>query len=193
MTTVYFVRHSQPNYSNKNDYERELTVKGLADRELVTQYLFDKNIDVVVSSPYKRAVDTVKHFADTVDIKIEIVEDFRERKIDSRWIEDFNAFSRAQWEDFSYKLSGGEALGEVQKRNIAALFDIISRYKDKNIVVGSHGTALSTIINYFNKNFGYEDFQGIKDLLPWIVKFTFEKEAAVSIEYINVFEACSKT
>ena len=187
MTTVYFVRHAEPNYSNHNDHERELTEKGLADRELVTQYLSDKNIDVIVSSPYKRAVDTVKHFADTIHLKIEIVEDFRERKIDSIWIEDFNAFSKAQWEDFSYKLSGGETLGEVQERNIAALFDIISRHKDKNIVIGSHGTALSTVINYFNKNFGYEDFKKIKGLFPWIVKLTFEENATAIIEYIDVF------
>lgn len=38
MTIVYFVRHAEPNYLNRNDYERELTEKGMADRELVTQY-----------------------------------------------------------------------------------------------------------------------------------------------------------
>lgn len=44
MTIVYFVRHAEPNYSNGNDFERELIVKGMADRELVTQYLSDKRI-----------------------------------------------------------------------------------------------------------------------------------------------------
>lgn len=188
MTTVYFVRHAEPNYSNHNDHERELTEKGLADRELVTQYLSNKNIDFIVSSPYKRAVDTVKHFADTVHLSIEMVNDFRERNVDNIWVEDFNAFSKAQWDDFSYKLSDGEALGEVQRRNIAALFDIISRHKDKNIVVGSHGTALCTVINYFNRNFRYEDFDKIKGLFPWIVKFTFEESAKPIIEYIDVFD-----
>lgn len=188
MTIVYFVRHAEPNYSNRNDFERELTEKGMMDRELVTQYLSDKNIDVVISSPYKRAVDTIKPFAKMFEHEIEIIDDFRERRVDSSWIEDYKAFSKAQWADFSYKLADGEALGEVQERNIAALFDIVSRYKNKNIVVGSHGTALATIINYFDKNFGYEEFEMIKGLFPWIVKFTFDENAVVTIEYNDVFE-----
>jgi len=48
MTTVYFVRHAQPNYENHDDMLRELTAKGL---------------------------------------EISIEEGFRERRIDSVWIE----------------------------------------------------------------------------------------------------------
>ena len=39
MTTIYFVRHAEPNYENHNDMLRELSSKGLMDRELVTNYL----------------------------------------------------------------------------------------------------------------------------------------------------------
>lgn len=35
MTTVYFVRHAEPNYNNHDDELRELTEKGLEDRKLV--------------------------------------------------------------------------------------------------------------------------------------------------------------
>ena len=90
MTTIYFVRHAQSNYENHNDQTRELTEKGLEDRKLVSKYLKDKNIDIILSSPYKRAVDTVRHFADNNNYTIKIIDDFRERKIDSAWIEDFN-------------------------------------------------------------------------------------------------------
>lgn len=61
-TEIYFIRHAEPNYNNQDDLTRKLTPKGLADRELVTNYLSDKNIEIVLSSSYKRAVDTVKHF-----------------------------------------------------------------------------------------------------------------------------------
>ena len=60
---------------------------------MVTKFLADKHIDVVLSSPYRRAVDTVKDFADSYGIEINIIYDFRERKIDSGWIEDFTLFS----------------------------------------------------------------------------------------------------
>ena len=83
MTTVYFVRHAQPNYDNHDDLSRELTPKGLRDRVLVTRFLMDKRIDAVLSSPYKRAVDTVAGFAEAAHLEIETMEDFRERRMDS--------------------------------------------------------------------------------------------------------------
>lgn len=183
MTKVYFVRHAEPNSNNRDDMTRELSAKGVVDRELVTQFLSDKNIDVVLSSPYKRAVDTVAHFADIKGLNIEIVDDFRERKVDSVWIEDFTAFSKAQWADFDYKLSDGESLNEVQIRNISALNCVLDKYNGKNIAIGSHGTALSTIINYYDKSFGYEDFERIRTVMPWIVEFTFQNDKCISIIY----------
>lgn len=187
MTTVFFIRHAEPNYSNHDDAQRELTEKGLADRKLVTKFLSDKSIDVVFSSPYKRSVDTIKDFTDRYGMEIETIFDFRERKVDSVWIEDFNSFSRRQWNDFSYKLADGEALAEVQQRNVRALMLILEQYRDKNIVVGSHGTALSLIINYFYPDFGYKDFERIKSLMPWIVQFTFDNTKLLSIDTFDVF------
>lgn len=191
MTTVYFVRHAEPNYSNHDDMTRELSPKGLEDRKLVTKFLADKNVDVVLSSPFKRAVDTVKDFADKYGFNVTCVDDFRERRIDSVWIEDFNSFCKNQWEDFDYKLSDGESLGEVQARNITALEDVLKKYreedKDKTIVIGSHGTALSTIINYYDKSFGYEEFNKIRGLMPWVVRFTFDGDICKEIRQFNLF------
>lgn len=177
MTTVYFVRHAEPNYENHNDVLRELSSKGLEDRKLVTRFLEDKHIDVVLSSPYKRAIDTVSDFADDQQLQIDTMHDFRERKVGNEWIEDFTSFAKKQWEDFTYKLAGGECLREVQARNISALQQVLDKYAGKNIVIGSHGTALSTIINYYDASFGYSDFEKIKYVMPWIVEFVFDENA----------------
>lgn len=187
MTTVYFIRHAEPNYNNHHDEIRELTEKGLRDRKLVTDFLRDKRIDVVLSSPYKRSVDTVKDFADKFDHQIEIISDFRERKVDSVWIDDFSAFSKRQWADLDYKYSDGESLSEVQRRNITALKAVIKKYENQNIVVGSHGTALSTIIHYYDRTFGYSSFESIQSLMPWIVKMTFSGSVMQKIEMFDVF------
>ncbi len=188
MTNVYFIRHAEPNYDNHDDMTRELSEKGLQDRALVTEFLQDKQIDAVLSSPFKRAVDTVREFAELQGFEIEIIEDFRERHIDNCWIEDFKGFCKKQWEDFSYKLSDGESLQEVQTRNIAALNGVLKRYEGKNLVVGSHGTALSTIINYYDNSFGYAQFEEIRGLMPWVVQFCFEGEECVAIRKYNMFE-----
>ena len=188
LTTVYFVRHAQPNYENHDDFLRELTAKGLEDRKLVTKFLADKNVDVVLSSPFHRSIDTVRHFADSKGLEIGIIDDFRERRIDSVWIEDFNGFCKKQWEDFTYKLSDGECLAEVQERNISALNQVLKDYAGKTIVVGSHGTALSTIVNYYDNSFGYAEFEKIRGLMPWVVEFTFDGQKCVGIKQYNLFE-----
>jgi len=191
MTIIYFVRHAQPNFNNHDDLTRELTAQGLKDSKLVTEFLWDKGIDVILSSPYRRAVDTIKGFADAKKIEIECIDDFRERKVGSAWIKDFDSFCRQQWENFDFKLSEGESLREVQKRNINALNRILETYKGKNVVIGSHGTALSTIINYYDASFGYDEFEKIKGLMPWVVEFSFEQNICLKIQTYDVFRGSS--
>lgn len=188
MTTIYFVRHAEPNYQNHEDAARELSEKGLRDRQLVTIFFRNIHIDEILSSPYKRAMDTVAHLAQTRDVSINVNDDFRERKIGNGWIDDFNGFCRRQWDNFEYKYPDGESLYEVQKRNISALMEALNQFQDKTLVIGSHGTALSTIIQYYDRSFGYKDFIRIKDLMPWIVKFTFDGENCTQIEEFICFQ-----
>ncbi len=181
MTHVYFVRHSEPNYETHDDRSRELTEKGLSDRGAVTDYFLGKPIAAVLSSPYRRAYDTVKPLADALGLPVETVEDFRERRVDSVWIDDFNAFARRQWADFDYRLSDGECLQEVQTRNLNALRGVLRRFPEHSIAVGAHGTAVCTLIRHYCPSFGYEDFRKIQPVMPLIVHFVFDGETCVSI------------
>ena len=192
MTTIFFVRHSEPDLSIHDDYLRPLSPKGELDCKLVTKFLADKKIEVALSSPFKRAVDTILPFASSRDLQVETIEDFRERKISDDWLEDFTAFTKMQWADFTYKLRDGECLLEVQERNIAALEKVLVQHENKNIVVGTHGTALSVIINFYDKTYGYEDFQSIVRIFPWIVKMEFDKKNCIRIEKIDLFSLYQK-
>ncbi|WP_270641951.1 histidine phosphatase family protein [Paraclostridium sordellii] len=184
MNKIYFVRHAKPDFSVHDDLTRPLTDKGIIDSKNICEFLKEKSINKIYSSPYKRAIDTLKELAQNLNIKIEVVDDFRERKISNIWIEDFNKFSKSQWENFEYKLNDGESLNEVQSRNIKALHKILNENSNQNIVIGTHGTALSTIINYYDKTFDYLSFTKIKDVMPFIVCMEFEKTNVLNIDYI---------
>ncbi|CEN87999.1 MAG: histidine phosphatase family protein [Paraclostridium sordellii] len=184
MNKIYFVRHAKPDFSVHDDLTRPLTDKGIIDSKNICEFLKEKSINKIYSSPYKRAIDTIKELAQNLSIKIEVVDDFRERKISNIWIEDFNKFSKSQWENFEYKLNDGESLNEVQSRNIKALHKILNENSNQNIVIGTHGTALSTIINYYDKTFDYLSFTKIKDIMPFIVCMEFEKTNVLNIDYI---------
>lgn len=187
MTDIYFVRHAEPDYTNHDDLARPLTEKGQKDTQLVCDFFADKNIDIAFSSPYIRSIDTIMPFCKQQKLEINIESDFRERAVSSDWISGFDDFAQKQWADFTYKLNGGEGIQEVQKRNISALENVLFENKDKKIIVASHGTALSTIINYYADGFGYEDFHRIKKLMPWIVHFVFDDIKCIQLTEYDPF------
>jgi 2,3-bisphosphoglycerate-dependent phosphoglycerate mutase len=190
MTTIYFIRHAQSDITVRDGRIRPLTAKGRDDCKLAAAFLQDKRIDAVLSSPYKRALDTMAGFAKKNGFEIEIVEDFREQKSSSNWDRenDYLDLLRRQWADFSYVLTDGESLAGVQSRNIAALNGVLTRHKDKNIAIGTHGTALSTIINYYDNTYGFDDFMAMLNIMPWVVRMEFDGFDCIGMEKIDLFQ-----
>ena len=174
MTTIIFVRHAHSNLQNHDERLRELSPRGMEDRKRVTEYLSGKNIDAVLSSPYRRAVDTVADFARRYGFEIELMDGFREREVPG-WLEDYAAFVQRQWEDFDYKHPGCESLREARNRCVTALETVLRRYAGKTVVIGSHGTAISAVINFFDRSFGWSEFEKIEGVMPWIVEFDFDE------------------
>jgi 2,3-bisphosphoglycerate-dependent phosphoglycerate mutase len=186
MTTVYFIRHAEPDRTKGDDRTFPLSEKGRRDCEAVIKFLSDKRIDAVLSSPYARAYETVAGFAEGAGLTMEVIEDFRERKISDGWIENFNEFCERQWNDFTYHLPGGESLEKVQLRNIVALSAVLEWYEGQNIAVGTHGCALSTIINYYDNSYGIKEVMDMLHKMPWAVKMVFDGKKCAGIECIDL-------
>ena len=184
--TIYLIRHAEPNYNNHQDDERELTAKGLQDCQLLLDYFKDITIDRIYSSPFKRTLQTIDELAKEKSLPIQIKENFRERKIDDVWIDDFNTFSQRQWQDFNYKLAKGESLQEVQDRNIQQLQEILKE-QETSIIISSHGTAISTILNYYDHQFAFDNFQAIKQLMPFLATLLFENGKLQDFSIRNLF------
>lgn len=180
MTRIYFVRHCQSDHIKTCDERaRPLTAEGVEDSHAVLHYLKDKNIDVFISSPYKRSYDTIAKAAEYYHLQIKTDERLRERKAGKNG-NTFELFKK-RWADKNYAEADGESLYSVQKRNIEAIKEIIEIYQDKNIVIGTHGTALSSILNYYNPAFDCDSFMRIIDYMPYIVKLEFDGTRYIGI------------
>lgn len=184
-TKIFFVRHAKPDYSIREDELRPLTKQGLEDTKLVTKFLINKDITRIYSSPFKRASDTVKDFANKTGLSIVPLDGFRERSIGMR-VDDFPAYAAKQWGDWDYKLENGDSLRETQERNVATLQKVLQDDCGESIVIGTHGTALSTLINYYNPSFSLEDYNRISKKMPWIVCFTFNDKTLETIEEFDL-------
>ena len=47
-------------------------------------------------------------------------------------------------------------------------------------MIGTHGTALSTILNYYDRGFGLDDFLRIVSWMPYIIELNFEDNKLIS-------------
>lgn len=185
MTRVYFVRHAQPDHGWENTRTKPLTEEGKKDSGAVTEFFRDMEIDAFYCSPYKRSLDTISAAAALFGIDIITDERLRERESGS----DGNApgMFEKRWSDHDFHEENGESLNMVQERNIAAFTEILRTNKDKSIVIGTHGTALSTILNYYDPSFALEDFLRIIDWMPYIIELDFEDERLISkTEHLHI-------
>lgn len=191
MTKIYFVRHAQPEHAWEDDRTRPLTGEGKRDSAIVFEFLKDKHIDAFYSSPYKRSMDTIADSADFFGKDIITDEDLREREKGENG--NNHGMFQKRWADHNYHEEGGESIAMVQKRNIRALTEILRDNIDKEVVVGTHGTALSTILNFYDKSFGCDDFLRIIDWMPYVIELDFEGDKLVGkVEHCYVLKEFKK-
>ena len=186
MTRIYFVRHAQPDKSVRDDRNRPLTEKGLNDTALVSDILKDKGIDIAICSPYKRSIDTIKGFTDSQGLSIEIDERFRERgaAVYGQGLRDYPE----RWKAEHWEPEWGECIADVRDRNVEALMEALDKYEGHNIILGTHGTAFSTILDYLSPEYGYNDFVRMMYWMPNIVEIVFDGKEAIEINELGHIE-----
>jgi 2,3-bisphosphoglycerate-dependent phosphoglycerate mutase len=181
MTKIFFVRHAHSTYT-KEERERPLSEKGYLDAENVTHLLKDEHIDVVISSPYKRAIQTVQGIANTYNLSIQIEEDLRERLLSKEPVQDFNDALQKVWKDWTFAYEGGESNDVAQRRAVICMQSILKKYKGKNIVIGTHGNIMVLLMNYFDSKYGFQFWKTLH--MPDVYKLTFDNNCFSSAERI---------
>ncbi len=186
MTKIYFVRHSEPDKTVMDDRNRPLSEAGHEGTVFVYETLKDKGIDVAICSPYKRSIDTIKQLTDALGISIQTDERFRERESGAKG-QGLRKHPE-RWKVTEWKSNWGESIQDVKRRNVEALLEVLDRYEGHNIVLGTHGTAFSTILDYLSPAYGYDDFIRMMDWMPNIVEIVFDGKEVVEIKEIGHIE-----
>jgi 2,3-bisphosphoglycerate-dependent phosphoglycerate mutase len=169
-TSIYFVRHAHSVYT-PDELGRPLSEQGIQDAKKVTNILKNEKIEVVISSPYKRAVQTVEGTAKLFDVPIKVVEDFKERELSLTSVDDFEYAITKVWEDFNFAWEGGESNIQAQNRGVKALHRVLQEYTGKNIAIGTHGNLMAITMNYFDTAFGFRFWKQVD--MPDIYKLSF--------------------
>ncbi|MGX7109359.1 histidine phosphatase family protein [Facklamia miroungae] len=182
MRRIYLVRHSIRDLTVKNE-QAPLTVEGKKLAEELANFFEDKEISAIYASPYLRVKQTIEPTAERLNLKIIYQKDLRERRI-GEWVEDFQTFAQNQWDNFNYKLPNGESLNEVSHR-VLSCFEEIAELSQGNIIIASHGTALSVLMNALTKKqFSYQDFLSMKQ--PQVYELKYSKRQVEEWKKIQI-------
>lgn len=181
ITQLYFVRHAHSTYTPE-ELERPLSEKGFEDAKKVTEILKDESIDHIVSSPYKRAIQTVEGIAQHIGKGIDLIEAFRERTLSTKPVDDFNKAIASVWEDFDLALEGGESNYTAQARGVEATRQLLHTYRGKKIVIGTHGNIMVLIMNHFDPKFDVRFWEQLE--MPDIYCLTFDDTELVHVHRV---------
>lgn len=173
MTSLFFVRHAQPDYRKGDDRTFVLSEEGMYDRLSARDTLKDIRLDAAVSSPYSRSVMTIEPIVAERGLCFSTDERLRERVKGEGQCNVRQMFVK-RWNDFDFCEPGGESLRKTQERNIEAVCDILNEYEGKNVLIGTHGTAFCTVINFYVPSFGCDGFMRVIDYMPWVVRMDFD-------------------
>lgn len=147
---LYVIRHGQTDQNVlglvQGDTESDLTEKGREDAKALRELVESLNIDVVVSSPLRRAVDTAKLITND---KYEII-------IDERLIERDFGLSEGKPVDeeltvkyWNFKLNTDinevEKIQDLMFRITEFIEDMRNKYDDKKVLVVAHSAILRAI------------------------------------------------
>lgn len=151
---LYVLRHGETNENitkvMQGNMETYLNETGKAQAMSVRDKVKEAGIDLVISSPKIRALETARLAAPEVDI----IEDER---LLSRNHGEFEGMTRDQINLHEYwnikknvQYERAETVGELFNRISSLLNDILEKYNDKTVMIVTHSGITRVLYYYFN-------------------------------------------
>lgn len=162
MKKIYLFRHGETDWNREGriqcSMDIELNATGLQQAKQNAEFLKDKGIQHIYSSPLKRAYKTGKILADLIDVDIEIYDDLREMNggryegmLKSDYKKDFGEdnyeiFHHSRDGGMDLSLPEGETKREIRNRIVNAVDKIAKMTTYGTIGIASHGFVLKEFL-----------------------------------------------
>ncbi|MDR7071598.1 histidine phosphatase family protein [Fictibacillus barbaricus] len=182
-TFIYMVRHGD-SLKEGNERTRTLTEQGHLDAQRVTDILKKEKIDEVVSSPYIRSILTVDKLAKLIGKDVLVFEDLKERifSLEDNRISDqeLAPLLEKSFSESDFSLEGAESNADCQRRATKVLSELLKTFKNKKVVIGSHGAVMTLMMGYFNS---YYDLSFLNSTTkPDIYRMEFNEHELLNVQ-----------
>ncbi|GAQ18256.1 phosphoserine phosphatase 2 [Oceanobacillus picturae] len=165
---IYIIRHCK---AEGQVPDAPLTEEGFIQAKELAKSLSDLKVDRIISSPFVRAIQTIKPFAENKDIDIEVDSRLAERVLSTAFLTDWMEKLEATFNDTDLKFEGGESSNEAAKRIVEVIDEIVVSGTEDTVIV-SHGGIISLLLNYYDKSFGFEQWMSIRNPDVYHLKVT---------------------
>ncbi len=153
MQNIYFIlRHGNPAwkyldiiYPADEMVSVGLSRQGREQIKTIAKDLKKQRIDLILSSDYRRTKETAQIIAKSLDLKVSYDKRLQDQKRGvycGRPIADFYQDFPDPKKRFGIKPQGGESWNDVRRRVVDFLRDTEKKYKNKKILIISHGDPL---------------------------------------------------
>ncbi len=175
---VYFVRHGQTEFNANDQYQpldSSLSAKGRQQAQFVAKRLTDIQIDIILSSNLRRAVQTAEIINEELQKEHIQLQELREAKRPSTFIGknktdhfviDVLSHIEDRAEDPLWHYSDEENFSEVKSRAIGALHMIADR-NESHVLVVTHGEFLRFILGILliGESLTFPEYRHIQNVL----------------------------
>ena len=189
MKKFILLRHCKAEMSGE-DHLRKLDSEGIVQSISVCEKLENmvKKDVKIYSSPFIRAVETVKPLADKLKIDIIQSDELKEIKIGKSEKLTKHEIINEMWKDKEFKVDNGESQIEKFKSMEYFLNKMFDNSSNEDVIIVTHGNLLGIILKfYFNRPFGFDDWKIMS--MPDLYELSIENKEIISfkrnIENIN--------
>ncbi|WP_318240746.1 histidine phosphatase family protein [Sporosarcina gallistercoris] len=115
-----------------------------------------------MSSPYKRAIQTVQPLANQLNVEIEMNSQLEERVLSSESLSDWMEKLRETFDDRSLKFEGGESSEDAASRIVEVVESALKSEYEHTVVV-THGNLLALLLNHYDKQFSFDEWKNLSN------------------------------
>ncbi|MBM6617385.1 histidine phosphatase family protein [Bacillus suaedaesalsae] len=156
---LYVVRHCK---ASGQEREASLTEEGQQQANELSEFLSEYPIKRIISSPYKRTVESILPYAEKVGIEIEKDERLGERLLSpsnqSNWLE----LLEQSFQDLSFTLEGGESSQDAINR-VKSLIEELVEVPEEHIALISHGNLATLLLKIFDEVYGFDEWKAMSN------------------------------
>ena len=173
---LLLIRHCE---SSGHEPNSELTERGLGQARALAEFLSGKEVDVIVSSAYKRAQQSIEPFAAATGPAVRIDPRLNERTLSDSPIDWWRELIRDSFKNPDLRAPGGESAREVLDRAWASLNDLLHGGYRLPLTV-THGNLISLVLNSLDRSFGYREWEQLSN--PDVFKLEESGDRRVTFE-----------